>query len=158
MFMNLISIATASVNDKGLVLLHSFLPLDSFAKVVKLLSHIVTMFLNQLDVESGNQMEKHRKFWEKIILQKKRSWFCISVMHKNKDYCFTEYFLGSELYKRCWIKIWVPKKQDQCSPVIPFWVSFFCILKHKSQIGLKCKTEKQPECILNDHMGSPEHQ
>lgn len=76
-------------------LLHSFLPLVSFAKVVELLSHVITMFLNQLNVGSGNQMEKHRKLWEKNYLGVEMNWFYISVRHKNKNYCFTEDFLGN---------------------------------------------------------------
>lgn len=95
-----------------------FSSLVSFTKLVELLSHVITMFLNQLDMESGNQMEKHKKLWEKNSLGKKGSWFCISVTHKNRDCCITEDFLGYELYKRCWIKIWCPKPrsvQPSCS-------------------------------------------
>lgn len=98
---------------------------------MELLSHIITIFFEPIGCGTRKSNGKALKLWEKISLGKKGSLFCISVMHTNKDCCFTEDFLGFELYKRRWIKIWCPKNQDQCSPVFPFWVSFFCILKWK---------------------------
>lgn len=53
--------------------------------------------------------------FEKIIMWKKGSWFCISVIYENKDYCFTEDLLVCKLCKRCWIKIWPPNKKNGCT-------------------------------------------
>lgn len=66
------------IKDSGL--LPSFLPQVSFTKLMELLSHIITMFLNQLDVKSGNQMEKHRKLWKKLAWGRKGAGF-VFLLH-----------------------------------------------------------------------------
>lgn len=91
-------------------MLPSFLPHVSFTKLVELLSHIITMFLNQLDVKLGNQIEKHRKLWKKLAWERKGAGFVFLLHTRTKIIALQRLFWAVNYIKYVELKYMSPRK------------------------------------------------